>query len=426
MEIKLKKLENNLADIRFVVPYDEFEPEISSSYMKNRGKINIPGFRKGKAPRGMIEKFYGEEVFYEDAINAVLQKGYEQAIEELKLEPVGRPDAKIIESGKNQPLIFEIQVYNKPEVNLKEYKGVEIAKPDDSVSEQELEQELEAVRKRGGRLKTLEDDEAARMDDTAVIDFEGFKDGVAFEGGKGENFRLTLGSGQFIPGFEEQVAGKKTGDEFEINVTFPKEYHSEELAGKDALFKVKIRSVERLELPALDDEFAKDISEFDTLDELKADLRSKLEEKARQRAKTQTENAVIDKIAESMEVDIPECMIENQQEHFIYELRNYVAGMGMNFEQYLQISGMTVEGIKAENRERAVKKVRADLVLDAVSKKESIEASDDEVSAEYARLAGEYNSSEEEMRRRVDSESLRESIVNTKTVDFLVKSAVLK
>lgn len=426
MEIKLQKIENNLADIRFEVPYEEFKPEIHLSYIKNKGKINIPGFRKGHAPQGMIEKYYGEEIFFEDAINALLQRGYEQAIEEFKLEPVGRPNAKVIESKKNCPLIFEIQVYNKPEVKLKEYKGIEIAKPDDSVSDEELNQEVEAIRKRNGRLKTLEEGEAARLDDIAVIDFEGFKDDVAFEGGKGENHRLTLGSGQFIPGFEEQIVGKKTGEEFPVNVTFPKEYHSEELAGKDAVFKVKINSIERLELPDLDDEFAKDVSEFDTLDAFKSDLLSKLQEKAKQRAKEQTEKAVIDKIAESMEVDIPECMIETQQEQFIYELRNYISSMGMSFDQYLNISGMTVETIKAENKDRAIQKVKADLIIDTVSKQENIDVTADEISAEYSRLSKEYNTPEEQIRNSVNEESLKETLINTKTVDFLVKNAVMK
>ena len=389
------------------------------------GQISIPGFRKGKAPRQIIEKYYGSEIFFEDAVNIVLPDAYDKAIEEQNIEAVAQPEIDVKSISKEDGVVFAAKVAVKPDFELGEYKGVEVKKITHRTTEKEINGEIEKVRQRNARQVTVED-RAAALDDTVTIDFEGFCDGVAFDGGKGENFDLKLGSGQFIPGFEEQLVGKNTGDEVDVNVTFPEEYHAENLKGKPALFKVKINAIKAQELPELDDEFAKDISEFDTFEEYKADLTKKLKEQNKEKAKRELEDKIVETICNNTEIDIPEAMFETAVENKIREFAMQLSYQGLSIEQYAQYTGVTLDAMKAQIRPEAEKQVKTSLVLEKIAKVEGIEVTDKEVEAELEKIAEQSKMKVEDVKNYVRVEDIKDGKKVEKTVEFLVKNASLK
>ena len=381
MASTLVKKENNTVEFKFEISVDAFEVAMDKAFKKNAKYFNIPGFRKGKAPRKMVEKMYGEGVLYEDAINFAFPEAYDSAIDELQLEPVSNPELDIDTLEKGQPVVLIAKVTVKPEVTLGEYKGIEIKKPEYNVTAKDVNAEI-------SRMVTVED-RAVKKGDIANIDFEGFKDGVAFDGGKGEKFDLTIGSGQFIPGFEDQLIGAKIGEEKEIEVTFPEDYQAEELKGAKATFKVKINGITVKELPALDDEFAKD-NDFDTFDALKADVKAKLKKAADDRAKAEIENEVITVAAKNITADIPDCMIDTQLDAIVRDYDMRLAQQGLNVEKYLQIMGMTMEQFKEGFKDRAKEQVRVSLMLEAVAKAEKVEVTEKEIEDEIANIAEMY------------------------------------
>ena len=390
MKAELLKREGNQVTFKITVDNDKFEAAITKAYNKNKGKFNIPGFRKGKAPKQIIESQYGKGVFYNDAIDMLFPEVYPTALDELNIDPINRPDLDIEEISKDNGLVMVINVEVKPEVKLGEYKGIEISKPAYTVNEEEADLRLEEMRNRASRLVDVED-RAIEAGDTAIIDFEGFQDGVAFEGGKGENYSLVIGSNTFIPGFEDQLVGKNKGEEVEVNVEFPAEYHAENLAGKPANFKVFVKNVQRKELPELNDEFAADTTEFNTLDELKADLRTKLEEEAKNRAEAEMRNSLVEKVSEATELEVPEAMIEAQLDNMMMELNYQLQYQGLQLQQLLEMTGRTIEELKAERREEATKLVKSSLILEAIAKAENVEVSEEEIEAELAKMAQMYN-----------------------------------
>jgi len=422
---KVKKSEKNVVEFEFSVNGEEFKAGIEKAYKKNVGQISIPGFRKGKAPRQIIEKYYGSEIFFEDAVNIVLPDAYDKAIEEQNIEAVAQPEIDIKSISKEDGVVFTAKVAVKPDFELGEYKGVEVKKVTHRTTEKEINGEIEKVRQRNARQVTVED-RAAALDDTVTIDFEGFCDGVAFDGGKGENFDLKLGSGQFIPGFEEQLVGKNTGDEVDVNVTFPEEYHAENLKGKPALFKVKINAIKAQELPELDDEFAKDISEFDTFEEYKADLTKKLKEQNKEKAKRELEDKIVETICNNTEIDIPEAMFETAVENKIREFAMQLSYQGLSLEQYAQYTGVTLDAMKAQIRPEAEKQVKTSLVLEKIAKVEGIEVTDKEVEAELEKIAEQSKMKVEDVKNYVRVEDIKDGKKVEKTVEFLVKNASLK
>ena len=422
---KVKKSEKNVVEFEFSVNGEEFKAGIEKAYKKNVGQISIPGFRKGKAPRQIIEKYYGSEIFFEDAVNIVLPDAYDKAIEEQNIEAVAQPEIDIKSISKEDGVVFTAKVAVKPDFELGEYKGVEVKKVTHRTTEKEINGEIEKVRQRNARQVTVED-RAAALDDTVTIDFEGFCDGVAFDGGKGENFDLKLGSGQFIPGFEEQLVGKNTGDEVDVNVTFPEEYHAENLKGKPALFKVKINAIKAQELPELDDEFAKDISEFDTFEEYKADLTKKLKEQNKEKAKRELEDKIVETICNNTEIDIPEAMFETAVENKIREFAMQLSYQGLSLEQYAQYTGVTLDAMKAQIRPEAEKQVKTSLVLEKIAKVEGIEVTDKEVDAELEKIAEQSKMKVEDVKNYVRVEDIKDGKKVEKTVEFLVKNASLK
>ncbi len=422
---KVEKTEKNVVEFEFSVSADEFKAGIEKAYKKNVGQISIPGFRKGKAPRQIIEKFYGSEVFYEDAVNIVLPDAYDKAIEEQNIQAVAQPEIDVKSISKEEGVVFTAKVAVKPEFELGEYKGVEAKKITYRTTEKEVNAEIEKIRERNGRLVAVED-RAAALNDTVTIDFEGFCDGVAFEGGKGENFDLKLGSGQFIPGFEDQLVGKNAGEETEVNVTFPTEYHAADLKGKDAMFKVKINEIKTQELPELDDEFAKDVSEFDTFEEFKADMTKKLKEQKKEKAKKELEDQILEIISNNTEIDIPEAMFETAVDNQIREFAMQLRYQGLTIEQYAQYTGVTLDAMKAQIRPDAEKKVKTSLVLEKIAKVEGIEVSDKEVDAEIEKMAEQSKMKVEDVKKYINAEDIKESKKIEKTIDFVVKNASLK
>ncbi len=422
---KVEKTEKNVVEFEFSVSADEFKAGIEKAYKKNVGQISIPGFRKGKAPRQIIEKYYGSEVFYEDAVNIVLPDAYDKAIEEQDIQAVAQPEIDVKSISKEEGVVFTAKVAVKPEFELGEYKGVEAKKITYRTTEKEVNAEIEKIRERNGRLVAVED-RAAALNDTVTIDFEGFCDGVAFEGGKGENFDLKLGSGQFIPGFEDQLVGKNAGEETEVNVTFPKEYHAADLKGKDAVFKVKINEIKTQELPELDDEFAKDVSEFDTFEEFKADMTKKLKEQKKEKAKKELEDQILEIISNNTEIDIPEAMFETAVDNQIREFAMQLRYQGLTIEQYAQYTGVTLDAMKAQIRPDAEKKVKTSLVLEKIAKVEGIEVSDKEVDAEIEKMAEQSKMKVEDVKKYINAEDIKESKKIEKTIDFVVKNASLK
>ena len=389
MSVKVETLEKNMAKLVIEVPAEELEKALQAAYNKNKSKIRIPGFRKGKVPRQMVEKMYGPGFFYEDAANMLIPVEYEKAANECGLELVSRPVIDIEQIEKGKPFIFTAEVAVKPEVTLGEYKGLEVAKTDVEVSDEEVAAELEKEREKNARTISVED-RAVENGDMIMLDFEGFVNGVAFDGGKGENYPLTIGSNAFIPGFEEQLVGAKIGEDVEVNVTFPEEYQAPELAGCAAVFKCKVNEIKVKELPELDDDFAQDVSKFDTLDEYKEDVKAKLAANKADAAKRAKEDAVIEKIIENAQMDIPEAMIDTQARQLVDEFAQRIQAQGLSFEQYLQFTGMTLDTALEQMKPNAVKRIQSRLVLEAVVKAENIEVSEEDVKAEIAKMAETY------------------------------------
>ena len=427
MKAELIKKEGNKVTFNLTVDNDKFETAINKAYNKNKGKFNVQGFRKGKAPRKLIEAQYGKEVFYNDAIDIILPEVYPQALDTLNIDPIDRPALDVQEISKDNGLVMLIEVEVKPEFELGNYKGIEIAKVENTVTDEEVESRLQDMVNRNARLVSVED-KAIENGDTAVIDFEGFENGVAFEGGKGENHNLVIGSNSFIPGFEDQLVGKKAGEEVEVNVTFPEQYHAENLAGKPAVFKVKINDVKVKEVPALDDEFAKDTTEFETLAELRADVKAKAEEEAKNRAEAEMRNALVEKVAENTEVEVPNAMVENQIDNMIMELNYQLQYQGLNLQQLLQMTGRSIEELRSERREDAARLVKSSLVLEAIAKAEGIEVSEEELTTELEKMASMYRMEVEQLKsslRETDLEDIKGQLKIRKTIDFLVENAKL-
>ncbi len=427
MQVKVENAGKNIVQLEIEVDAEKFEQGLQKSFAKNAKKFNIPGFRRGKAPRYMVEKFYGDQVLYEDAINEVCPEAYDQAVEENDIHPVDRPEIDIKQIGRGQTLIFTAKVTVRPEVELGEYKGVEVKKASAMVTEEDVEKEINNELEKNSRLITIEDRPAA-SGDTVTIDFEGFVDGVAFEGGKGADYDLVIGSGTFIPGFEEQLIDVSKGEEKDVNVTFPEEYNSKELAGKPALFKVTVKEIKMKELPKLDDEFVKDISEFDTIDEYKADIRKKLLDKAEHAAHHENEDNVVEKVVENANVEIPDVMIEKHIDNLVYDFGMRLRYQGLDLEKYLEIMGMDMNAFREQFKTRAQQEVKTQLVIDKISKTEAIVPSDEDTSDEIKKMAENYKQSEEEFRKHLqpdDIEYIRSTLVARKTVDFLIENAKL-
>ena len=424
MSVQVENLEKNMAKLTIEVPAEEVEKALQEAYNKEKNKISLPGFRKGKVPRNMIEKMYGPAVFYEEAANILIQANYAAAVEESGADVVSRPtiDVTQIEAGK--PFIFTAEVAVRPEVELGKYLGVQVTKIDTSVSDAEVEEALEKERNNNSRTVAVTDRPVA-VGDTAIIDFEGFIDGVAFEGGKGENHPLEIGSHSFIDTFEDQLVGKNAGDEVEVNVTFPEEYQAKDLAGKPAVFKVKIHEVKAKELPELNDEFAQDVSEFDTLEEYKADLRKNLEVQKENEAKRTKEDEAIKKIIDKSKMEIPEALIKTQCESMVNEFAQRIAQSGLSMEQYMQFSGLTMEKLEEQVRPEAETRIKSSLVLEQIAKDENIEVSDDEVKAEVEKMAKAYGMEADKLMEYLgDAEkaSIKRDLSVTKAVDLIMEN----
>lgn len=425
MSLQVEKLENNTAKLTIEVPAEEVEKAIESAYQKSKSKFSIPGFRKGKVPRKMIEKMYGVGVFYEDAVNSMIPGAYADAATESELEIVAQPEIDIVQIEAGKPFIFTAEVVLKPEVELGKYKGIEVEAKDTTVTDGEVDAELAKVQEQNSRLVAA-DDKEVENGDQVTIDFEGFVDGVAFEGGKGEDYPLTIGSHSFIDTFEDQLVGKKVGDEVEVNVTFPEQYQAKELAGKPAMFKVNIKEIKVKELPELDDDFAQDVSEFDTLDEYKEDIKKNLTEKKEKEAEAEKESKVIEAIVNDAEMDIPEKMVEAQAEQMLEEFAQNIAMQGISFEQYLQFTGATVDQMKEQVKPQAQARVESSLVLEAVVKAENIEATEEEVEEEIKEMAGRYNMEADKLKGLLtdsDKENLKKDICARKAAKFVVDEA---
>lgn len=416
------KIDTNTYEIEVTVDSATFTEACKSAYMKQRKSIQLPGFRKGKATQGMVEKIYGEGVFFEDALEIVYPQAVQQAFDEAGLNVVDQPyDLDVPVMSKAEGVEMKMKVTTYPEVKLGKYKGLKATMMDTEATDENVAEELKNMQDRNSRLIIVED-RAAEMGDTAEIDFEGFVDGVAFDGGKGENYPLELGSNSFIPGFEEQVAGHKVDEEFDVNVTFPEEYEPS-LAGKDAVFKCKIHEIKAKELPVLDDEFAKDVSEFDTLDELKEDIKKQIAEKKQKDADIDFENQLIDQVVEGMEVEVPECMNTQKCDEMIQDYSYRLQMQGIDLNMYLQYLGQTMEQFREQFLEGAKKQVLVSIALDAIVKAEKIEASDEEIDAEVAKLAEQYNMEADQIKAAVPASQLSKDIVTKKAIDFVVENA---
>lgn len=423
MAIKAKQLEKNKYEFSFTIEKPVFDAEIEKVYRKNAPKMNIPGFRRGKAPRHIIEKMYGATVFYDEALDNLLPEAYEKALGETKLEAVSRPELDIVSIDDNG-VCLKAAVWVKPEVEISEYKGITVDREAVNVTEEDILKEIDLTRERNARMLTVED-RAAADGDTAVIDFEGFVDGVAFEGGKGENYSLRLGSGSFIPGFEDQVIGHKTGEEFVINVTFPEEYGAENLAGKAAVFKIKLHEIKVKELPVLDDEFVKDVSEFNTVDEYKEDVKKHLTERREAQEDNKVENALINALLENTTVDIPQCMIDNEVDGYVRDYEYRLRSQGGSLDMYFKYTGMTMEQLRENFKADAEKQVKTRLALGKVAKSEKLKALKKDLDAEYKKIASGYNVDVETVKTSIPAESISEDIVLRKAVDFIKENAVI-
>ena len=427
MSVQVEKLEKNMAKLTVEVSAEDFKAAIKKAFNKNKNRFAIPGFRKGKAPQAMIEKMYGEGVFYEDAADEAINASYAEAMKESGLDIVSRPEVTIEKIGKDEPFVYSALVAVKPEVTLGQYKGVEVEKADASVSAEDVEAELKKVQEQNARLLTVED-RGVEDGDQTVIDFEGFVDGKGFEGGKAEDYPLTIGSHSFIDTFEEQLIGKKIGEECEVNVTFPTEYHAADLAGKPATFKVTVKEIRVKELPELNDEFASEVSEFDTLDEYKKDVEKKLAEKKEIEANSKNEDAVVAKVVENATMEIPDKMIDAQAENMVQDMARRMQSQGLSLDMYLKYTGMTVEQMKEQARPDAEKRIRTRLVLEAVAKAENIQISDEKVDEEVAKMAEAYKMEVEKLKSYMsesDVKQMKEDLAVQQAVDLLVAEAKL-
>ena len=421
MSVQVETLEKNMAKLTVEVDADRLEKALDAAYNKQKKSISVPGFRKGKVPRAMVEKMYGVEVFYEDAANILLQETYPEAYDESGLDIVSQPTIDVVQLEKGKAFIYTAEVAVKPEVTLGKYKGVTVTKIDTTVTDEEVDAEIETQRNNNARTVTVE--RPVEMGDTAVIDFEGFMDGVAFEGGKGEDFDLEIGSHSFIDTFEDQLVGKSTGEDVEVNVTFPEQYQAEELAGKPAVFKVKIKEIKAKELPELDDEFAQDVSECDTLADYKEEVKKNLTDRKEADARRTKEDEAIDKIVDDAKMDIPDAMIDNQVNSMINDFANNMMQQGLSMEQYMQFTGMTIDKFKEQVRPDAIKRIQSSLVLEQIAKEENIEVTDADVDAEIEKMASAYGMDVEQLKGYVqdaEKESMKKDIAVQKAVEFIM------
>lgn len=427
MSVQVEKLEKNMAKLTVEVSAEDFKAAIKKAYNKTKNRFAIPGFRKGKASQAVIEKMYGEAVFYEDAADEAINSTYAEAMKESGLDIVSRPEITVEQIGKDQAFIYSALVAVKPEVILGEYKGVEVEKADAAVTAEDVEAELKRVQEQNARLLTVEDRPVADGDQT-VIDFEGFVDGKGFEGGKAEDYPLTIGSHSFIDTFEEQLIGKNIGEECEVNVTFPTEYHAAELAGKPAMFKVTVKEIKVKELPALDDEFASEVSEFDTLDEYKQDIEKKLQERKEKAAASQNEDRVVAKVVENASMEIPEKMIDAQVDNMLRETAQRMQSQGLSMDLYMKYTGMTADQMKDQMRPEAVKRIQTRLVLEAVVKAENIETSEEKLDEEIAKMAEAYKMEADKLKSYMtdsDKDQMKQDLAVQAAVDLLVSEAKL-
>ena len=426
MSLQVEKLEKNMAKLTIEVSAEELEKAIQGAYLKNKNKITIPGFRKGKAPRKMIEQMYGKEVFYEDAANALIPEAYEKALEECTEEIVSSPKIDVTQLEAGKPFIFTAEVALKPEVTLGTYKGVKVDKVEVEVSEEEVDAEINKERENNSRTITVED-RAVKDGDMTVIDFEGFVDGVAFEGGKGEDYPLTIGSGAFIPGFEEALIGAEIGVETDVNVTFPEDYQAAELAGKAAVFKCTVKEIKEKELPELDDEFASEVSEFDTLAEYKEDVKKNLAEKKEAAAKSAKEEAAIDAVIAEAQMEIPDAMVETQQRQMVEDFAQRIQSQGISMEQYMQFTGLDASTLLEQVKPQAMKRIQSRLVLEAVVAAEGLTASEEDFEAEVAKMAESYKMEADKVKELLGEggkKQVMEDICVNKAVTLIVDNAV--
>lgn len=428
MSVQVEKLEKSMAKLTITVEAAKFDAAVDSAYQKNKGKIALPGFRKGKAPRAMIEKMYGTGVFYEDAANELIPEAYETAAKESELEIVAQPEIEVTQMDKGTDFIFTATVAVKPEVTLGDYKGIEVEKKEAEVSEEEITTEIDKAREANSRLITIED-RATEDGDTVIIDFDGYVDGEQFEGGYAEDYTLVLGSHSFIDNFEDQLVGKNLGEDVEVNVTFPEEYHVDELKGKPALFKVKIKEIQKKELPELDDDFAQDVSDFDTLDEYKADVEKKILENKENQIKREQEDQIIEKIIENAQMEIPQQMITAQTRQMTQEFAQRLQSQGLSLEQYMQFTGLTPQKMMEDLEPQALKRIQSRLVLEAVVAAENIETSDEEIDKELENMASMYQMEIDKLKELIGDDEKKQigmDLAVQKAVEFVVKEAVEK
>lgn len=422
--LKSEKAEKSTVKIEFSIEKSVFDAAVEKVYRKQVKKINVPGFRPGKAPRAMIEKMYGKGVFYEDAINDLIPENYAEAVKAAELSPVGQPEIDVVSIDDNG-LVLSAIVPVKPECKIDGYKGIEVEKENIEVTDEEVDKEINIVRERNSREIEVTD-APAEMGNVTKIDFEGFCDGVAFEGGKGEDYSLKLGSGSFIPGFEEQVAGHSIGEEFDVNVTFPEEYHAEELAGKAATFKVTIKSIEKIELPELDDDFAKDVSEFDTFAEYREDLKAKIQSRHESEADAKLEESILNVLIEKLEGEIPEAMFVSETENFVRDYDNRLRQGGLDLQTYFKYTGLTLDSLREQLRPQAEKQVKARLALETVASLENIEVTDEELDAEFALLASNYNMEVEKLKEFVEADMVKADVSVRKAMKLIKENAIIK
>lgn len=425
MSLQLEKLEKNMAKLTIEVPAEEFEKAIEQAYQKNKGRISLPGFRKGKAPRKMIEKMYGTGVFYEDAANIVIPRAYDEAVKECEETIVSRPSIDVTQIEAGKPFIFTAEVALKPEVTLGEYKGVEVPKTEIEVTEEEIQAEVDKERENNSRTIDV-DDRGVEKGDLIKLDFDGSVDGVPFQGGKAEDYPLTVGSGSFIPGFEDQLVGAKIGEEMEVKVTFPEDYHAEELKGKEAVFKCTVKEIKVKELPEADDEFAKDVSEFDTMEEYKADIKKNLTEKKEAEAKKAKESAAVAKVVENATMEIPDAMIDEQVRRMADDFTRRIESQGITMEQYMQFTGMDAEKLVEQMKPEALKRIQNSLVLEAVAKAENIEISDERLDEEIAKMAESYKMEADKLKELMgdyEKDQMKNDLAIQAAVDLVRDSA---
>ncbi len=428
MSLQVENLEKNMAKLTIEVSAEELEKAIQGAYLKQKNKISVPGFRKGKVPRQMIEKMYGAEIFYDDAANALIPEAYSNAYDESGLEIVSQPKVEVVQLEKGKPFIFTAEVAVKPEVTLGEYKGLEVDKVSNRVTAKEVEEEIKKEQEKNARTIEVED-RAVQDGDEVVLDFEGFVDGVAFEGGKGTDYPLTIGSHSFIDTFEDQIIGMNIGDEKEINVTFPEEYHVDDLKGKPAMFKVSVKEIKEKQLPELNDEFAQDVSDFDTIAEYKDDLKKKIADRKSREAKAKQEDEAIAKIIEDSKMDIPDAMVDTQVNRMVEDFAQRLQQQGLSVEQYFQYTGMTADKIMEEMKPEAVKRIQSRLVLEAVVKAENIETSDEDFEAELKKMAEAYKMELDQIKEFMgdyEKKQIKEDLAIQKAVDVIVGSVVEK